>query len=257
MSTSKTPLSLTFISLSLSLGLVVAPGLQTSVNAQLDTVNQASNPLTESSVLRVTFDPQGAGKPKDSAGGASRDGNGCSQPNAEQSTCVTPLMPSNYGLTLAERPSFLIYIPETSAKQMFFSLVDENNQNLYQAKLPVTQTSGIVSVQLPADAPALEVGKTYKWTFIMLDERGLRPDSPGVQGMIQRVAPDAQLQQQLANASLLEQAVLYGQAGIWVDTINTMAQLRESQPNDVALNDNWQELLTTVGLKDIATKPLL
>jgi hypothetical protein len=35
--------------------------------------------------------------------------------------------------------------------------------------------------------------------------------------------------------ALLEQAALYGKAGIWYDSVNLLAQLRKTQPSDQAL----------------------
>lgn len=256
---SKQPKSLpiTILSTGLLLAMASIPGLQPSAKAQQEPVNQASN-LPGTSVLRITFDPPGPGKPKDTAGGASRDGGQCSQESAAQSSCVKALMPTTQeGLTVAERPVFLAYVPETSAKQVFFSLVDENNQHIYQTKVPITGNSGILSVQLPDNAPALEIGKNYQWAFIIVGEQGLRPDSPVVQGSIKRIEADTALKSQLVNASPLERAALYGKAGIWIDTISTLAELRKSQPADTNLAENWKKLLTSVGLEAIAAQPFL
>lgn len=250
----KKPLPIALLSTGLFLGMAFVAGFQPSAKAQTSQVAG----LPDASVLRITFDPPGPGKPKDTAGGASRDGRQCAQELAAASSCVKPLMPATQeGLTVAERPVFLAYVPQTSAKQVFFSLVDENNQNIYQTKVPITGNSGILSVQLPDTAPALEVGKNYHWTFIIVSEQGLRPDSPGVQGSIKRIEANTTLKSQLANASPLERAALYGKAGIWVDTIGTLAALRKSQPQDVTLAENWKQLLTSVGLEAIANQPLL
>lgn len=254
MSKHKKSLPRTILSTGLFLGMALIPGLQPSVKAQTREVAS----LPDSSVLRITFDPPGPGKPKDTAGGASRDGNLCAQELAASSSCVKPLLPTTQeGLTVAERPVFMAYVPQTSAKQVFFSLVDENNQHIYQTKVPITGNSGILSIQVPDTAPALEVGKNYNWTFIIVGEQGLRPDSPGVQGSIKRVETNTTLKNQLANASPLERAALYGKAGIWVDTFGTLAALRKSQPQDVTLAENWKQLLTSVGLETIANQPLL
>lgn len=257
MSQQKKSLRIAILSTGLFLTTGLIPGLQASVKAQQQPSGQVAN-FPGSSVLHITFDPPGPGKPKDTAGGASRDGSQCSQDLVSQSSCVKPLMPATQdGLTLAERPVFLVYVPQTSAKQVFFSLVDENNQHIYQAKVPITGNSGILSFQLPDNAPALEIGKNYQWAFIIVGEQGLKPDSPVVQGAIKRIAADTTLKSQLANASPLERAALYGKAGIWVDTISTLAELRKAQPHDVNLAENWKELLTSVGLEAIANQPLL
>lgn len=238
-------------------------GLPTQARAESEQAIGTQNPFTNKNV-RVKFDPPGPGKPKETAGGASR-GNSCAQEHVgtvrELSAlggCVTPLMPVNQeGLTVTERPTFLVYVPETSAKQVFFRLVDESKTYQYQKKIALPGKGGIVSFKLPEDAPALEVGKNYQWTFILIGEQGLRPDSPGVQGEIRRVELNPTLNSQLQQVSPIERAALYGKEGIWYETVGTLAELRRSQPLDAALADNWKQLLSSVGLEAIAAQPIV
>lgn len=231
-------------------------GPQPQARAESVQANGAQNLFTNKNI-RVKFDPPGTGKPKETAGGASR-GNPCSREQVSVGGCVTPLMPVNQeGLTVTERPTFLVYVPETSAKQVFFSLVDESRNYQYQKKISLPGKGGIVSFKLPDDAPALEVGKNYQWSFILIGEQGLRPDSPGVQGEIRRVELNQALMSQLQQVSPIERAALYGKEGIWYETVGTLAELVRSQPMDAALADNWKQLLSSVGLEAIAAQPLV
>ena len=164
---------------------------------------------------------------------------------------------SNHGLTTVERPTFLDYVPQTSAQKAFFSLKDKDENYYYQTTLPIPETPGIVSFKLPADAPALEIGKSYQWSFVTICGERLAVDDPRVEGHIQRIELNTQLSSQLKNLSPLERAALYGSDGIWYETVATLAQLRQSQPNDLTLAATWENLLKSVGLEAIATKPLL
>lgn len=246
----------TLVSIALSLGLGIVAVLSTT--AQVRSESEISGQeIRDRGILQVTFDPPNEGLPKNSAGGASRSGS-CGDQSLTQSLCVIPLMPtSNEGLTVAERPTFLMYVPQTSAKEIFFAIKDENNRHHFQTKIPITGTSGIMSFTLPAEAPALEIEKTYQWSLILIGEQGLRPDSPGVEGQIRRVEINPIRMGQLEQMSPIERAALYGEDGIWFDTIGTLAQLRRSQPNDSTLAATWEELLSSVGLQEIATEPLL
>lgn len=240
----------------LSLELIVVPSFVTNVNAESNSTNQSKNIQTISR-SDVTFDPPGSGKPDDTAGGASRGG-GCPQEVISVGGCVIPLMPGNKeGLTTTGRPTFFIYMPENSAKEVFFSLVDENNKNIYQSKIPLSGKSGILQFILPENAPALEVGKNYRWAFIMIGEQGLRPDSPGVQGRIRRIEPDSVLLTQLQNVTPIERAAVYGKNGIWHETLASLAEARKLQPTDTNLVSQWEKLLKSVGLEAIASQPLL
>jgi hypothetical protein len=242
--------------LSLSLGIIIVPSFVTKVRALPEAAKQ-SQTIVGTSIARVTFEPPGDGQPDDTAGGASR-GDGCPQEPIALGQCVTPVMPATKNrLTVAEHPTFLVYLPETSATEIFFGLVDENNNSQYQIKIPITSKSGIFSFKLPDNAPPLEIGKNYRWTFIIVGEQGLRPDSSGVRGEIRRITPSAELMSQLQNQPLLERAALYGKNGIWYDMLASLAEARREEPGNATLASTWQELLKSAGLEAIATKPFL
>lgn len=216
------------------------------------------NIISSRSAVQVTFEPRGNGTPDDTAGGASRDGGICPQDSAALGSPVTPLMPANlHGLTLADRPTFFVYVPRTSAQEALFVLKDASEDYYYQKTIAIPRTAGIVSFQLPTDAPALKSGKSYKWSFVMLCGEGLRPDSPRVEGRVERIELTPALSAQLKTLSPLERAALYGKDGVWYDTLTSLAELRRSQPNDLALATTWAELLKSVGLGGIANQPLI
>ncbi|MCT7957800.1 DUF928 domain-containing protein [Laspinema palackyanum] len=246
------PLTLLF---TLSLNVAWVGGIFNPAQAQSSSDAQR---LQTGAIAQVTFNPPGKGQPRNTAGGASRDGNSCVQEPQLSSGCVTPLSPEAYqGLTVADRPTFYVYVPKTSARELFFALKDENNQHHYQTSIPVPEGEGaVMAIALPDDAPPLEIGQTYSWTFILIDETGLKPDSPGVQGDIRRVeANSLTLGSQQADPTL-ELAQQYGNAGIWYDMMTTLVQLRQSSPNDPTILESWMGLLASVGLESIATKPI-
>ncbi|HEY9607540.1 MAG TPA: DUF928 domain-containing protein [Allocoleopsis sp.] len=217
------------------------------------------NIISSRSVVQVTFEPRGNGTPDDTAGGASRDGGICPQDSAALGSPITPLMPATlHGLTLADHPTFFVYVPQTSAQKALFVLKDASENYYYQKQIAIPRSpGGILSFKLPADAPALMSGKSYKWSFVLMCEEGLRPDSPRVEGRVERIELTPALSAQLKTLSPLERAALYGKDGVWYDTLTSLAELRRSQPNDVALATTWKELLKSVGLGGIADRPLI
>jgi hypothetical protein len=202
----------------------------------------------------ITFVPPGDLKPKNSVGGASRSSTCNSEANSM--VCLTPLIPSNnIGLTIESHPSFLVYIPEHSKAEMgYFSIRNSNDDYYYRTKISLNNKSGIVKITLPKDASDLKIGQDYKWSLAMMSGKLLKPDTPFIQGYVKRVDPEAQLQEQLSSANSLEKASLYGQAGLWYETVATLANLREKSPKDANLQTQWQELLSSVGLEKVATK---
>ncbi len=246
------PLTLLF---TLSLNLAWVGGILNPAQAQTRNEGQRIQP---GAIAQVTFNPPGKGQPRNTAGGASRDGNSCVQEPQLSSGCVTPLTPeADQGLTVAARPTFYVYVPQTSARELFFALKDENNQHHYQTNIPVPEGEGaVMAIALPDDAPPLEIGQTYRWTFILIDETGLKPDSPGVQGDIRRVEANSLTPGSQQADPTLELAQEYGTAGIWYEMMSTLGQLRQSSPNDPTILASWTGLLASVGLEEIASKPI-
>lgn len=208
--------------------------------------------------FKVTFNPPAGGKPQTSTGGASRSIGQCINQAENSDLPLTPLLPTEtQGLTVASHPTILAYLPQTSAQQIFFSWQDEHNEEHYQTILPIENKAGIISLTLPENAPPLQVGKNYQWAIALMCGGRLQPDSPMIQGQIQRVEMTSSLSERLKNANALETAAFYGEAGIWYETVATLAQLQLAQPNDSNLTTNWKELLSSVGLEKVAESSLL
>jgi hypothetical protein len=260
---------LPLLAVGLSIELLLAGVLPIQVRAQV-TDATSGNILSSRSIGRVTFEPPSDGQPENTTGGASRGGKVCPQDAKDLDPSLTLLKPANYqGLTVAEHPTFFVYVPQTSAKKALFVLKDESEDYYYQKTLPIPSKAGVVDFKLPADAPALKLGKNYQWSVVLICGEAIRPDSPAVVGQIRRIELNSTLSSQLKNLSSLDRAALYGKNGIWYDTIATLAQLRRdsstqgiatiapTQPDDPTLAASWEELLKSVGLEAIATKPLL
>ena len=68
--------------------------------------------------------------------------------------------------------------------------------------------------------------------------------------------------QKITNTEELELPSLYGEGeeetgGFWYDTIDSLVNLQQSQPNNLELKNEWQDLLESVGLEDLKEQPLL
>jgi hypothetical protein len=161
-------------------------------------------------------------------------------------------------------PRFFWYMPRGSAKQVTFSLyASDSNQApgklMYEATLPVTAKDTVMSLSLPKESRyALEVGKPYRWTVTPVCVAG-NPKSGEpyeVSGWVRRDAEDTAFKTKLANADSRRRVDLYAENGLWVETVNTLADLRCKNPNDATLAASWKELMISVGLVSIADKPI-
>lgn len=215
--------------------------------------------------------PPDRGAPGDTQGAASR---GLCPP---VNTVLTALMPtfktageedSVWGLTISEYPTFWFFVPYSLTSKITgeFILQDENQfiqsdeDTLYKTKIPLTtaETSpGVISLRLPSTVAPLEIGKRYYWKFIV----HCHPQDPSaniyVDGWVERTALSPSLMRDLKKMVPIERAALYYQAGIWYDSLTTLAELRRASPQDAELADDWTALLQIVDLAEIASKPIV
>jgi len=168
-------------------------------------------------------------------------------------TILTPV--DARGLTIASHPTFLIYIPETTARTLEFALVDitkQGEQTVYQMQMPIYQKPGIVRISVPETIPDLEVGKEYEWyvTLACKNEQS-DPNDYLIKGKIQRqlMAKDITYRSQKIS---LEEIQHYGKNGLWFDVSAALALLRRTQPQDPAVKSLWVQLLRDVDLEELS-----
>ncbi|MBD2774107.1 DUF928 domain-containing protein [Iningainema tapete] len=224
-----------------SVGFLLSVSIPAQAQSELKTKSASQQPI-----FQENFKPPGRKKPKDTTGAGSRDGISCSQ----QQGSIRPLMPKgNYGLTLQERPTIFVKMPKTStSKQVVLMFRDEAGKYYQRAFLPIAQKNEIVSFTLPDAKPPLEVGKNYQWSLAVICGENLQPDDPVFSGWVQRVARTPQLDSELRQKTMLEQALWYGARGYWYDLLQAIVELRRSHPNDPKLIAMWQDVLKSVGL---------
>jgi len=197
------------------------------------------------------FVPPAAGLPNNREGGAAR---GAICPAGHHR--LTALLPATgLGLTASGRPSLFFYLPPTEGRSIEFSLWDSRGAELYQSTTKIN-TSGIVRLDLPSNAPELVVGQTYQWHLALICDPKDRSADMYVQGWVQRVALTDTLREQLQRTPRSEHPYLYASAGLWHETLATLAELRQAQPNNPDFRSDWMLLLQLEGLDKVAQEPL-
>jgi hypothetical protein len=224
--------------------------------------DQATPQQAAGGASRTQFTPAPDNRaPQQAAGASSRVGTYYINPSmgdAQGPAALIALLPQNYyGTTLSERPTLLIHLPTSNAEEAVFSLKDEAGNLEYQMIIPVAGISGIIEVKLPAEAPTLALEKNYQWVLALKVDGELSPSTPYVDGWIQRIQPSAALAAAMQEPDGLKRATALGQSGVWYDCVATLASLYTHQPNDATLTREWGELLTSVGLSELTTAPIL
>ncbi|MBD1921285.1 DUF928 domain-containing protein [Microcoleus sp. FACHB-831] len=226
------------------------------------------------SIRRLKFRiPNIMGASGNREGGAARGG--C-LPRGESMKAVLP-QTTNIGLTASDSPTVFVYIPETEATQAELRLYKEEvapyqNQGAKETSkeegnvvamttVAIGKTPGIVSVSIPANGklPLLEVGKKYQWVLTLVCDSEDRAADRMVYGTIQRIPAPITLALELQKPATLESADRYAEAGLWTETVKTLAELRKNNPNDINVARQWSDMLTdaAVGLGEIAQKPII
>ncbi|MFB2983716.1 DUF928 domain-containing protein [Microseira sp. BLCC-F43] len=226
----------------LTLWVLVAPNFTPSVRSQ----NRATS-----------FEPPpGKGIPRrGTAGGGSRPVSSACDPSKRtvSSATLTALSPgSHLGLTQSSRPKFLVYVPQTTAQTMEFSLFDEQMNGVYQMNFPVANRTGLIRIELPENAPSLVKDKPYYWTVALICNPNERTEDMVVGGWIERTELNDSLKQELAKLRGLDRVSFYAKRGFWYDAVNTLVELGQAEPGNLALAASWAEVLKSVGLEAIA-----
>jgi hypothetical protein len=211
-------------------------------------------------------------QPESTEGAASRQNRECAQdflvPRQQESSGdrdsdyrrsraeLTAIVPdSKYGLTVADRPTFWVYLPKTSAQQAILSIKEEGINPHWQQSLSLTPEAGIIGIKLSDDAPALEIGKNYQWAVILVCGSRPNPNDPVVAAWIKRVDEFQLIDSQLSAKTMLDKAAWYAQKGIWYDALDILVAEKKSSLDN--WNDIWVKYLQSGGLDEIANEPII
>jgi hypothetical protein len=172
----------------------------------------------------------------------------------------TALVPENkIARTVSDYPTFFFYLPQPNAELAEFILEDENGNQIYRQALTIKNLSGVIGVSIPANTnvPALEVGKKYTWVFSLVCDREDRLSDKVERGFVRRVELSADILRQLENADPRRKTFIYAENGIWQDALGNLAAARRANPNAAVFQTDWESLLDSVKLGEIATEPIV
>lgn len=202
--------------------------------------------LPEFIVFRGNFDPPGDPEPKGGTSGAgSRDGSRCSSSEKP----IKSLMPErNFGLTFKERPPVFIYLPKTSAKKALLIFRDEVGKYYERALLPITNSGGIISFNLPQEKPPLSLGKNYQWSLVVICGNNVQPDDPTFHGWVQRVAINSKIDSELINQTPIWRAKWYAERGYWYEMLMSMDEATKAGSKSTQLTALLQKFWRSMGV---------
>lgn len=211
---------------------------------------QLPSSLPKTQKISLEFPPApNRGAPRSTAGGGVRgDETSC---RVADSIPLTPLLPrEKIGLTTKGNPTIFVYVPQTTATQAEFLIVNRRGREVYETKLALPSSPGIIQIPLP-ESVNLEVGRDYLWQFSVLCDPSDRTSDEFVQGWVQRTELPSEVKTKVDRAIGLDRAQLYASERIWYEALSSLAELPGSERQE------WEELLNSVGLSAIASEPLI
>ena len=154
----------------------------------------------------------------------------------------------NYITTTSSQPQLFVYLPKTKAKFLQFSLRGENGENLNQQEIPINNGDYVVKISIPDDVNLVD-NKKYGWEVSLICNPMFINSGNYTKGIIEKIALSEEVKMQLAqNPETTEKAEIYASQNIWSETLALVYSVKNSQPQQ------WNELLTSVGLQDYADK---
>lgn len=180
-------------------------------------------------------------------------------PPVQQSETLDPeSAPVDY--TVSAHPTIFVRVPDLPGATVGFTLQnEEETEELYATQFELDGTEGgIVGIQIPTSSPSLEVGQKYIWKVLVSSSCGVNNGEfrLATNSWIERVEPQGALTS-VSQVPMSDRPALYAEAGIWQETLSSLAELRMQNPSDASLNESWSSLMESVDLGEYASEPIL
>ena len=163
------------------------------------------------------------------------------------------------GVNASASPKLFFYIPKVNKqKTLEFVLRNQQDELIYEAFL-TTEGEGVIGVDIPSQVQTdlVENDGNYHWYLSMICNPYQRSRDVVVEGWMRQSQIDTVARQELAKIDSVEQAEMYHQKGFWYDALSVLANNYQSGSEQPLIEAKWSELLTSVGLSEIASAPFV
>ena len=224
----------------------------------LGLVNPATAGRKQNSTTRETTRATDYGMPTHRRDGGSRGSMDCVA-NINNQNLMALIPQKNVGLSASTSPKLFFYVPEIeNQKTLEFVLRNESDDLIYEAFVS-TEGNGIMSVEIPAEVNSnmLETDQNYHWYLSMICDYEQRSRDIVVEGWLRQETIDVATQKQLSMASPIEKAEVYRDRGFWFDALSALAESPDALAQQSLVQQKWSEMLSSVGLGELASKPFV
>jgi len=163
------------------------------------------------------------------------------------------LAPNHVGLTIQEQPNLYWYLSKSTSLPIEVTIIiEEATHPLLEKRLLIPAESGIQTLRLKDSNISLSIGTQYRWFLAIVPEPDRRSRDIIAGGIIERIEPPEALHKKLIQADKKAMAHIFAEEGIWYDTVATLSELIETNPDDTVLREQRAALLEQVGLSEVA-----
>ena len=156
-----------------------------------------------------------------------------------------------FSTTADPYPTFWFDFPYARNNISSVRLMLLDSEGLPIATAPVTleprESPGLFSTRWPETEAPLEQEQSYRW-FLLVDCQSPGSTDAFLEGMIRRLPLPADLEQQLSQSTARERVFLYARHSFWHEALTELARLRQADPADPSLANDWADLLESVDL---------
>ena len=160
-------------------------------------------------------------------------------------------------MTTAAYPTFLFFVPTTTARQVQFVLKGSDRKSIYRQTFALSGQTGILRVVLPNEPniKELAVGQTYKWEFSIMCDANNRFFDDFVVGKVQRIdLVEAKSSSQLAPSQL---SLWERYRAFEYDALIVLDLLRRTNPSDRLIQSEWDAWLVRYKFGDLKGLPAI
>lgn len=173
----------------------------------------------------------------------------CNQPNKSLFVLVPKEQPV---LTTLNTPVLLVYNPDRVEDiqygEFWMNSRDEKTRIYPKTRFKFPK-QGIISLKLPnLPKNSLQDNQSYAWYLkIYCNDKTPQEADLDMNGWVQKVAMTPERKQQ----------ILTGNPEVWYDSLSSVAERLRQSPNDQKLQGYWINLLSSIGVQNLATEPLV
>lgn len=162
----------------------------------------------------------------------------------------------NREFSLSSHPTFWFYFPQSVDPEVPINFVvkeAETDKTIYSQAIKQEVKPGIVGIALPNQKSyALAPETNYSWSLAIDCQHSDRDSDLVLTGWLQHQPADSEMAEQLATTPPLEKYHIYMEQNLLYDAVTQLAQARIDSPQNLQVKDDWQDLLSELGLPNLS-----